>query len=85
MFKSWDPLDQAKALAWQQRKREIHSCGVHPEVWDPELGGDPDGLRLKSKLCRACEVSEQSRDQFTKNRVAGEYQVWAFGPEPPAP
>jgi hypothetical protein len=79
-FKSWDPLDQAKALAWQKRQSEIHSCGVHPDVWDPERGGDPGGLRLVSKVCGACELAEMGREVYQKQRAAGEYQVWQFGP-----
>lgn len=78
-FLAWDPLDRAKALAWQRRQRETHSCGVHPDVWDPERGGDPDGLRLKTKLCRACEIAESGAEAFQRNRMAGMYQAWEFG------
>lgn len=80
MFKSWDQLDQDKAVAWQQRERETHSCGVHPDVWDPDRGGDPESLSLVSRLCRACEIAERGRERYEKEREPGEYQVWQFRP-----
>lgn len=77
----WTELDRDKQRAWHRRQQQTHSCGVHPEVWDPELGGDLDGLRLVSKVCRACEIAEQGWETYQKGRMAGEYQVWQFGPD----
>lgn len=84
-FKSWDQLDQQKALEWQRRQAEICSgCGMHPDRTDPDRGGDPGSLELGSRLCPACEIAERQREHFQKNREPGEYQVWKHRPpEPP--
>ena len=76
-FKTWDPLDQAKALSWTRREQEkCGGCGIHPEVWDLERGGHPDALHLESRLCRTCEISETSRKDYESSRIPGEHQVW---------
>lgn len=82
-FTAWDPLDQAKALAFQRREAEkCPSCRIHPEVTDPEHGGHPDALRLMSVLCRPCEIAENSRERFSKDRLAGERQVFRPNDDP---
>jgi hypothetical protein len=78
----WTDLDREKQRAWYRREQETHSCGVHPDVWDPERGGDPQGLRMGSRLCGACEIAETTAPAYEKKRVAGEYRIWEFGPPP---
>ncbi len=76
-FKAWDQLDQDKALAWHRRQAEkCTGCGIHPEVTDPERGGRPDALRLTSRLCPTCEISDRTAEEYNKNREPGEYRVW---------
>lgn len=83
-FKAWDPLDQAKALAWQGRESEKCSgCGLHPDLTDPERGGHPDAVQLVSVLCHPCEIREARQKDFQQNRLPGEHQVWRA--TPPAP
>lgn len=73
----WTELDRDKQRAWQRRQHETHGkCGIHPDVWDPERGGDPGVLRLASRTCAACELEETGRDSYDKKRLPGEYQVW---------
>jgi hypothetical protein len=45
-------------------------------VWDPERGGSPDALRLASRLCPMCEMSERTAEEYSKNREPGEHRVW---------
>lgn len=78
----WTEFDRQKQRLWQRREAETHSCGVHPDVWDPERGGDPNNLRLVPRLCVACEIAESEQKKFAETRVAGQYQVWQFGSAP---
>jgi hypothetical protein len=81
VFESWEPLDQQMALQWQSREAEKCSgCGFHPDVVDPERGGDPDALELVSRLCPTCEHAERKREQFQKDRQPGEQQFWQHRP-----
>jgi hypothetical protein len=76
-FLSWPQIDQDAALAWQQRQAEVcGGCGIHPDVTDPELGGDPSALKLGTRLCVTCEIKESESERFQKARFPGQHQVW---------
>ena len=79
VFKGWPQLDQDKALAWQRRQRETHSCGVHPEVWDEDLGGDLGNLHMESRFCGACQY-EHAAQKEAGQMAPGRYLVWASPP-----
>jgi hypothetical protein len=81
VFEGWEPLDQQMALEWQRRENEkCGGCGIHPDVTDPERGGDPNALGLASWLCLTCEQAERQREEFQKNRAPGEHQMWRRRP-----
>lgn len=62
-FLAWPEDDQNAALMWQAYEaRRCGSCGTHPDVWDPEAGGDPMALAPEPYHCRGCERLEQLRD-----------------------
>jgi hypothetical protein len=73
----WTDLDRAKQREWHKREQErCAGCGVHPELVDVERGGDPNALELSSTLCVTCEQLDRQRDQFQKQRLPGEHQIW---------
>ena len=75
----WTDLDRAKQRAWHRRQRETHSCGVHPDVWDHELGGDLGNLHLTSGFCAACEYAD-ARTKEAGELAPGKYLHWATPP-----
>lgn len=82
VFKSWDPLDQAKALAWSARQGQRCPSGHPPEASDPAYVGELDGMALTSKLCRMCEQAERGEERYQDAREPGEFQVWRPAPTP---
>ena len=82
-FEAWDPIDQAAALAWRRREQEkCPGCHIHPEITDPEQGGDEQAFVVAKTLCPVCELRERSAEMFAKDRQPGERQV--LRPRPPA-
>lgn len=73
----WTELDREKQRWWHRQQAEkCGVCGLHPSLTDPELGGHPDALELTSVLCRTCEISERGAEDYQKDRMPGEHQVW---------
>lgn len=83
-FLRWHPLSRAAAIAWSRRQSATcSSCGTHPDVWDPERGGDSHALVADIRSCRGCETVRQGDQQMTEaQRKAGGFV--ALAPPPPA-
>lgn len=83
VFLGWDDLDQAKALAWQQHSAQTcPGCGFHPDLTDPDRGGDPGGFDLADVLCHTCEISATARaaQHDTDAQIPGVRKVWRMVP-----
>lgn len=76
MWNGWSDLAQQSALAWSAREADACPAGHHRDQWDPDEGGDlMSRLRLRSRVCPACEVSQRRQEQ-TVEPWPGEYAVW---------
>lgn len=77
----WTELDREKQRAWHRRQAETHTCGVHPDVWDHERGGDLGNLHMESRWCSACQYADAAFKEAGQ-MPAGKYLVWAEAPPP---
>lgn len=44
------------------RSESCDTCGIHPSVWKPDLGGHPNAVVAVWRHCRVCELIEQARE-----------------------
>lgn len=59
-FLSWDPHDQAAALAWEAHEaRRCSGCGTHPDDWDEEQGGSRHAWKARLHMCEGCNALHQ--------------------------
>lgn len=60
---SWpaESRDAAEHLAIRQAEACV-GCGVHREVWDPDLGGHPNAVTVEYEQCRVCELEEIAKE-----------------------
>lgn len=76
-FKAWEPLDQAKAMAWQLQENErCRECGQLHSDWHDDLGRplrDPP-FQLVRVLCQGCEMRAMEDGELEPG------QKWAFRP-----
>lgn len=54
-FMAWEPVDQAKALAFLLHESEKCSlCGTAEWEWDPDQGGSRFAYEPVEKICMGC-------------------------------
>lgn len=84
-FLDWPQADQDAALLWQAHEaRRCSSCGTHPDVWDPDAGGDRNALVAEPHFCRGCERLEQLRGSDVIDPNAKGVHLRLVRPLPPA-
>lgn len=61
----WTQADRDKALAWQERQRQIHPpCGTHPHDWDESHGGSRDAWEFEVAICPGCARREKAIEEM---------------------
>lgn len=62
-YLAWHPDDRDADLALRVHRGETcDGCGVHPSVWQPELGGRRNALVPRWRFCQICHLVGKARE-----------------------